>query len=94
MGEGIKIGWEGGLLGGFSQMGGTSKISAGGSGLPPFFPVGKPIYIYIYIYTIVPACVLITPQQITTLANHNPAIFSDPQGTEKLNKLPQADKKP
>ena len=28
------------------------------------------------------------------LANHNPAIFSVPPGTEKLNKFPQADKKP
>ena len=44
--------------------------------------------IYIYIYTIVPACVLIS------LANHNSAIFSVPQATEKLNKLPQAHKKP
>ena len=46
----IKLWWEGGLLGGFSQVGGMSKFSAGGRGLPPFFPVGKPIYIYIYIY--------------------------------------------
>ena len=49
-GEGIKIWWEGHLLGRFSQVGGMRKLSAGGMGLPPFFPVGKPIYIYIYIY--------------------------------------------
>ena len=60
-GEGIKIWWEGHLLGGFSQVGGMSKLSAGGRGLPPFFPVGKPKYIY----TIVPAYVLIP------LAKHN-----------------------
>ena len=59
--EGIKIWWEGHLLGFFSQVGGMSKLSAGGRGLPPFFPVGKPIYIY----TIVPAYVLIP------LAKHN-----------------------
>ena len=48
---------------------------------PPSFPVGKPIYIYIY--TIVPAYVLIP------LTNHNSVvIFSVSQGTEKLNKLP------
>ena len=46
---------------------------------PPSFPVGKPIYIYIYI---VSAYVLI------------PVVFSVSQGTEKLNKLPQAHKKP
>ena len=46
-GEGgrIKIWWEGGLLGAISQVGGMSKFSAGGRGLLPFFPVGKPIYI-------------------------------------------------
>ena len=76
----IKIWWEGVLLEGFSQVGEMSKFSTGGRGLPPSFLVGKPIYIYIY--TLVPVCVLIT------LANLNPAIFSVPQGTEKLNKLP------
>ena len=44
----IKLWWEEDLLGGFSQVGGMSKFSAGGRGLPPSFPVGKPIYIYIY----------------------------------------------
>ena len=45
----IKIWWEGVLVEGFSQVGGMSKFSAGGRGLPPSFPVGKPIYIYIYL---------------------------------------------
>ena len=76
--------WLGDLLGGFSQVGGMSKLSAGGTGLPPSFPVGKPIYTY----TIVSAYVLIP------VANHNSVIFSVSQGTEKLNKLPQAHKKP
>ena len=47
----IKIWWEGDLQGGFSQVVGISKLSARGRGLPPSppsFPVGKPIYIYIY----------------------------------------------
>ena len=77
-GKGIKIWWEGHLLGGFSQVGGMSKLSAGGRGLSPLFPVGKPIYIY----TIVSAYVLI------------PVIISVSQGTEKLNTLPQAHKNP
>ena len=38
------------------------------------------------IYIIVPACVLIP------LANHNSVICSVPQGTKKLNKLPQPQK--
>ena len=98
----IKIGWEGDLLGGFSQVEGMSKLSVRGRGLPPSFPVGEPIYIYIYvyiymyiyiciyiyIYTIVLAYVLIP------LANHNSVIFFVSQGTEKLNKLPQAHKNP
>ena len=46
------------------------------------------ICIYIYIYTIVLAYVLIP------LANHNSVIFFVSQGTEKLNKLPQAHKNP
>ena len=51
--------------GGFSQVGGMTKLLAskrGSSPPPPStpFPVGKPIYIYIYIYTIVPVCVLIS----------------------------------
>ena len=50
---------------------------------PPILPSTKT-----NIYTIVPACVLIP------LANLNTAIFSVQRGTEKLNKLPQADKKP
>ena len=74
----IEIWWEGVLPEVFSQVGGMSKFSAGGRDLPPSFPVGKQIYIY----TLVPDCVLIT------LANLNPAIFSVPRGTEKLNKLP------
>ena len=51
----IKIWWwwwwgeRGVLLEGFSQVGRMSKFSAGGRGLPPSFPVGKPIYIYIYL---------------------------------------------
>ena len=60
-GRRIKLWWEVYLLGKFSQVGGMSKLSAGGRGLPPFFPVGKPKYIY----TIVPAYVLIP------LAKHN-----------------------
>ena len=39
-------------------------------------------------YFIVSAWVLIP------LANHNPAIFSVPPGTEKLDKSPQTDKNP
>ena len=46
-GERMKIWWEGVLLEGFSQVGGMSKFSAGGRSLPPSFPAGKPIYIYI-----------------------------------------------
>ena len=68
----------GGSTGGIFPGGGMSKFSAGGRDLPPSFPVGKQIYIY----TLVPDYVLIT------LANLNPAIFSVPRGTEKLNKLP------
>ena len=63
-----------GLLGGFSQVGRP----------PPILPSRKT---NIYIYTIVPACVLIP------LANHNPAIFLSPK-VLKLNKLPKAGKSP
>lgn len=34
------------------------------------------------------------PKYWSPLANHNPAIFSVPRGTEKLNKSTEADKKP
>ena len=50
--------------GGFSQVGGMTKLLASKRGssppIPPSTPftVGKPIYIYIY--TIVPVCVLIS----------------------------------
>ena len=74
----IKIWWKGVLLKGLSQVGEMSKFLADGRGLPPSFQVGKPIHIY----SLVPACVLIT------LANLNPALFSVPRGTEELNKLP------
>ena len=69
-----KIWWEGDLLGEFSHMGGMSKLSADGRGLPPILPSTKT---NIYIYTIVPAYALIP------LANHNSVIFSVFQGTEK-----------
>ena len=62
-----------GLLGGFSQV---------GEGLPQSFPVGKPIYIY----TIVPAGVLIP------LANHNPAIFLSPKVLKNLKSCPRQTK--
>ena len=84
---GINFWWGGGGRGiywGIFPGGRMSKFSAGGKGLPPSFPVGK----LINIDTIVPGCVLIP------LANHNSRIFSVPRGTEKLNKLPQAQKKP
>ena len=61
----IKIWWEGDLLGGFSQVGGMKKLSAGGRGLPHSILPSRKTNIYIYIYTIVPAYVLIP------LANHN-----------------------
>ena len=79
-GRRIKIWWEGGSAGGIFPGGGNEQIFSWWEGPPPSFLVGKPIYIYIY--TLVPACVLIT------LANLNPALFSVPRGTEKLNKLP------
>ena len=47
--EGDKNLVGGGSIGGIFPRGGMSKLSAGGRGLPPSFPVGKPIYIYIYI---------------------------------------------
>ena len=59
--------------------GGNEQIFSWWEGPPPILPSRKT---NIYIYTLVPACVLIT------LANLNPAIFSVPRGTEKLNKLP------
>ena len=65
-GGGIKIWWEGGLLGGSSQMEGEEWAN-------------------VQLFNLVPGYVLIP------LANHNLAIFSVPQGTEELNKLPQAD---
>ena len=69
----------GGSTGGIFPGGGNEQIfSWWEEPPPPSFPVGKPIYIY----TLVPACVLIT------LANLNLAIFSVPRGTENLNKLP------
>ena len=72
----------GDLLGDFPRWGERANFQLGGGAAPPpSFPVGKPIYIYIYIY-IVSAYVLI------------PVVFSVSQGTEKLNKLPQAHKKP
>ena len=88
----VQVGSTGGIYPG----GWNEQIFSWWEGPPPSFPVGKPIYIfvciyiyiYIYIDIIVPACVLIP------LANQNPAIFSVLQGTEKLNKFPQADKKP
>ena len=96
----IQIWGEGGLLGGFSQVGGINKFSAGGKGLPPSTPVGKLIYIYIYIYYVciyiyICLCIYHSANLCTDhLANHKPAIVSVPRGTEKLNKLPQANKKP
>ena len=82
-GRRIKLWWEVYLLGEFSQVGGMSKLSAGERGLPPSFPVGKPIYIY-------HSASLCTDPP----SKPQPSNFSVPQGTEKLNKLPQADKKP
>ena len=71
MGELTYGGEDKNLVGGESTRGifpggGNEQISAGGRSLAPSFPVGKPIYIY----TIVPACVLIP------FANHYPAIIS------------------
>ena len=83
-GGGIKIWWEGGLLGRLSQVGGMSKFPAGGRGLPPILPSRK---IYIYIYTPVPACVLIP------LAILNPAIFSvSPEVLKNLISCPRQTK--
>ena len=62
-----------------------SKLSAAGRGLPPILPSRET---NIYIYTIVSAYVLIP------VSNHNSVIFSVSQGTEKLNKLPQAHRNP
>ena len=73
------------LLEGFSQVGGMSQFSAGGRGLPPSFPVGKPIYIC----TSVPGCVLIT------LANLNPAFFFlSPEVLKNLISCPRQTKSP
>ena len=87
----IKIWWwwwwgeRGVLLEGFSQVGRMSKFSAGGRGLPPSFPVGKPIYIC----TSVPGCVLIT------LANLNPAFFFlSPEVLKNLISCPRQTKSP
>ena len=74
----------GGSTGGIFPGGTNEQIFSWWEEPPPILPSRQTKYIY----TIVPACVLIS------LANHNPAIFSVPWGTEKLNKLPQADKKP
>ena len=63
--------------------GGNKQIFSWWEGPPPILASRKT-----NIYTIVPVCVLIS------LPNHNPAIFSVPRGTEKPNKLPQANKKP
>ena len=65
----------GDLLGGVSQVWGNKQMFSLWEGPSPILHSRKT---NIYIYTTVPACVL------TTLANHNPAIFSVPGGTEKL----------
>ena len=69
----------GGSTGGIFPGGGNEQIFSWWEEPAPILPSRKT---NIYIYTLVPACVLIT------LANLNPAIFSVPRGTEKLNKLP------
>ena len=60
-------------------LGGFSQVE---EALPQYFPVGKPIYIY---------------HSATRCTNPpskpQPSNFSVPQGTEKFNKLPEADKK-
>ena len=61
----------------------SNKVLTGRTPPPPILPSRK-TNIYIYI---VPAYVL------TPLANLDSVIFSLPQGTEKLNKLPQAHNK-
>ena len=63
----------GDVVGGFSQVAGNKQIFSWWEGPPPILPSRKT-----NIYTIVQACVL------TPLANHNPAIFSVPGGTEKV----------
>ena len=55
----------------------------------PYSSFPNIILVFISIESIVSAWLLIPP-----LANHIPAIFSLPPGTEKLNKSPQADEKP
>ena len=72
------------LLGGFFQVGGKSKFSAGGRGLPSFFPVEKPIYIY----NIVLACVQIL------LINHNPSISLSPEVLKNVISRPRHAKSP
>ena len=72
------------LLRGFFQVGGKSKFSAGGSGLPSFFPEEKPIYIY----NLVLACVLIP------LVNHNPSISLSPEALKNVISRPRHAKSP
>ena len=60
-------------------LGGFSQV---GEGFPQSFPVGKPIYIYHS-----------ASQCTNPPSKPQPNNFSVPQGTEKFNKLPEANKK-
>ena len=67
------------MLLGEGLLGGFSQV---GEGLPQSFPVGKPIYIYHS-----------ASWCTNSPSKPQPSNFSVPQGTEKFNKLPEADKK-
>ena len=73
----------GGSTEGIFPGGGMSNFSARGRGLPASFPVGKPICIYHS------GSLCTDPPSEPQSSN-----FSVSRGTEKLNKSPQADKKP
>ena len=103
-GGGYDKNWVGGgSTGGIFPGGGNEQTFSSWEGPPPIFPSRRTniyIYIYVYIYMYIYICIyiyiytIVLAYVLIPLANHNSVIFFVSQGTEKLNKLPQAHKKP